>query len=255
MYELIHVNYDDTARPSVSGRELHEALGVETPYHKWFPRMCEYGFTENEDFSVTDIFVHNSNGGKQSMMDHQLSIPMAKELCMLQRTEKGKEIRRYFISVEEQWNSPEAIMARALRIADQNLEKAKIQIKTLQVENSSLTVDNQIMKPKADYFDELVDRNLLTNIRDTAKELGVKQNQFVSFLLEKKYMYRDKKGKLKPYAKHVEEGVFELKEFSNEKTGFSDTQTLITPKGRETFRLLCISEHIGKKSAKNKRTN
>lgn len=253
MYELIHVNYDDTARPSVSGRELHEALGVETPYHKWFPRMCEYGFTENEDFSVTDIFVHNSNGGKQSMMDHQLSIPMAKELCMLQRTEKGKEIRRYFISVEEQWNSPEAIMARALRIADQNLEKAKIQIKTLQVENSSLTVDNQIMKPKADYFDELVDRNLLTNIRDTAKELGVKQNQFVTFLLEKKYMYRDKKGKLKPYAKHIEDGVFELKEFSNEKTGFSDTQPLITPKGRETFRLLCISEHISKEATKDKK--
>lgn len=253
MYELIHVNYDDTARPSVSGRELHEALGVETPYHKWFPRMCEYGFTENEDFSVTDIFVHNSNGGKQSMMDHQLSIPMAKELCMLQRTEKGKEIRRYFISVEEQWNSPEAIMARALRIADQNLEKAKIQIKTLQVENSSLTVDNQIMKPKADYFDELVDRNLLTNLRDTAKELSVKQNQFVAFLLEKKYMYRDKKGKLKPYAKHIEDGVFELKEFSNEKTGFSDTQPLITPKGRETFRLLCISEHIDKNPKKNKK--
>lgn len=249
MYELIHVNYDDTARPSVSGRELHEALGVKTAYKDWFPRMCEYGFTEGEDFCSN---LSESTGGRPAI-DHQLSIPMAKELCMLQRTEKGKEIRRYFISVEEQWNSPEAIMARALRIADQNLEKAKIQIKTLQVENSSLTVDNQIMKPKADYFDELVDRNLLTNIRDTAKELGVKQNQFVAFLLDKKYMYRDKKGKLKPYAKHIEDGVFELKEFSNEKTGFSDTQPLITPKGRETFRLLCISEHISKEATKDKK--
>lgn len=256
MYELIHVNYDDTARPSVSGRELHETLGVETPYHKWFPRMCEYGFTEGEDFNTDKnvrVQIEGNREVSREVTDHQLSIPMAKELCMLQRTEKGKEIRRYFISVEEQWNSPEAIMARALRIADQNLEKAKIQIKTLQVENSSLTVDNQIMKPKADYFDELVDRNLLTNIRDTAKELGIKQNQFVTFLLDKKYMYRDKKGKLKPYAKHIEDGVFELKEFSNEKTGFSDTQPLITPKGRETFRLLCISEHISKEATKDKK--
>lgn len=250
MHELIHVNYDDTACPSVSGRELHEALGVETRYNDWFKRMCEYGFSEGEDFYS---FLSKSPEGGRPSTDHALSIPMAKELCMLQRTEKGKEIRRYFISVEEQWNSPEAIMARALRIADQNLEKAKIQVKTLQVENSSLTVDNQIMKPKADYFDELVDRNLLTNIRDTAKELGVKQNQFVTFLLDKKYMYRDKKGKLKPYAKHIEDGVFELKEFSNEKTGFSDTQPLITPKGRETFRLLCISEHISKEATKDKK--
>lgn len=243
MYELIHVNYDDTARPSVSGRELHEALGVETPYHKWFPRMCEYGFTEGEDFNTDKnvrVQIEGNREVSREVTDHALSIPMAKELCMLQRTEKGKEIRRYFISVEEQWNSPEAIMARALRIADQNLEKAKIQIKTLQVENSSLTVDNQIMKPKADYFDELVDRNLLTNLRDTAKELGIKQKQFVAFLLDKKYMYRDKKGKLLPYAKHVDDGIFELKEFTNEKTGFSSTQALITPKGRETFRLLCI---------------
>ncbi|MCR4646251.1 MAG: antA/AntB antirepressor family protein [Oscillospiraceae bacterium] len=251
MHEVILVNYDDAAHPSVSGRELHEALGVETRYNDWFKRMCEYGFSEGEDFYS---FLSKTPEGGRPATDHALSIPMAKEICMLQRTEKGKEIRRYFISVEEQWNSPEAIMARALRIADQNLEKAKIQIKTLQVENSSLTVDNQIMKPKADYFDELVDRNLLTNIRDTAKELGVKQNQFVTFLLEKKYMYRDKKGKLKPYAKHVEEGVFELKEFSNEKTGFSDTQTLITPKGRETFRLLFIPEHANKKPAKSKKT-
>ena len=250
MHELIHVNYDDTACPSVSGRELHEALGVETRYNDWFKRMCEYGFSEGEDFYS---FLSKSPEGGRPSTDHALSIPMAKELCMLQRTEKGKEIRRYFISVEEQWNSPEAIMARALRIADQNLEKAKIQVKTLQVENSSLTVDNQIMKPKADYFDELVDRNLLTNIRDTAKELGVKQNQFVTFLLDKKYMYRDKKGKLKPYAKHIEDGVFELKELSNEKTGFSDTQPLITPKGRETFRLLCISEHISKEATKDKK--
>jgi len=112
--------------------------------------------------------------------------------------------------------------------------------KSLQVKVSALTVDNQIMQPKADYFDELVDRNLLTGIRETAKELKVKQKVFVDFLLEKKYLYRDKKGKLMPYAKHTETGLFELKEFSNEKAGFSSTQTLVTPKGKETFRLLIL---------------
>ena len=111
--------------------------------------------------------------------------------------------------------------------------------KALQAVNSSLTVDNQIMKPKADYFDELVDRNLLTNFRETAKQLQVKEKEFIRFLLEKKFMYRDKRGKIQPYA-DKNNGLFEVKEFSNEKTGFASTQTLITPKGRETFRLLFL---------------
>ncbi len=111
--------------------------------------------------------------------------------------------------------------------------------KALQAVNSSLTVDNQIMKPKADYFDELVDRNLLTNFRETAKQLQVKEKDFIRFLLEKKYIYRDKRGKIQPCA-DKNNGLFEVKEFSNEKTGFASTQTLITPKGRETFRLLFL---------------
>ena len=115
--------------------------------------------------------------------------------------------------------------------------------KALQVVNSSLTVDNQIMKPKADYFDELVDRNLLTNFRDTAKQLHVGERKFIKFLLEKKYIYRDKRGKLKPYANKYED-LFDVKEFTNEKTGFCDTQTLIPPKGRETFRLLLLKAGI-----------
>lgn len=234
MNELININYENSSRPTVMGRELHEALGVKTPYHKWFPRMCEYGFTENEDYSVTDIFVTNSNGGKQSHKDHQLTIPMAKEICMLQRTEKGKQFRQYFIKVEESWNSPEMVMKRALDFAN-------AKVKELQLSVSQLTVDKQIMQPKADYFDELVDRNLLTGIRETAKELKVKQKVFVDFLLDKKYLYRDKKGKLMPYAKSLENELFELKEFSNEKTGFSSTQVFVTPKGKETFRLLLLN--------------
>ena len=122
---------------------------------------------------------------------------------------------------------------RAKRWIEEQQEK-----KELTVQVSALTVDKAIMQPKADYFDQLVDRNLLTNLRDTAKELHIKQNAFVSFLLDKKYMYRDQKGKLLPYSKHTDAGLFEIKEFTNEKTGFSSNQTLITPKGRETFRLL-----------------
>ena len=111
--------------------------------------------------------------------------------------------------------------------------------KVLQLQNSELTVDNQIMKPKADYFDELVDRNLLTSFRETAKQLEVKEKAFIQFLLEKKYIYRDKKGKIMPYA-DKNKGLFEIKETFNEKTNWSGTQTLITPKRRETFRLLCV---------------
>ena len=233
MTELIKVHYDNADRPTVSGRELWEALEVETPYHKWMPRMCEYGFAENVDYVVTDIFVPNSNGGKQTRTDHQLTIPMAKELCMLQRTDKGKQMRQYFIAVEEQWNSPDAIMARALQLSNAKLKEMQITV-------STLTVENQIMKPKAEYFDELVDRNLLTGIRETAGELGVTQYQFVAFLLEKKYMYRDKKGKLTAYAKPLSDGLFERKECMNEKTQWKGTQDLVTPKGRETFRLLMV---------------
>lgn len=118
------------------------------------------------------------------------------------------------------------------------LKEEKEKNKALQVVNSNLTVDNQIMKPKAEYFDELVERNLLTSFRETAKELGVKERAFIKFLEEHKYIYRDKKGKLMPKA-DKNNGLFELKECYNEKTSWKGTQTLVTPKGRETFRLLC----------------
>lgn len=110
--------------------------------------------------------------------------------------------------------------------------------KALEAANSALTVENQILQPKADYFDELVDRNLLTNFRVTAKQLGISPKKFVGFLLDKKYLYRDSKGKLIPY-EDKNDGLFEVKECYNDKTQWSGTQTLITPKGRETFRLLC----------------
>lgn len=126
--------------------------------------------------------------------------------------------------------SPAELMAKALKVANDVLAAREARI-------SELTVQNTIMQPKADYFDELVDRNLLTSFRDTAKQLGVSQNAFIGFLKERKYIYRDQKGKLMPYAEK-NNGLFEVKECFNNKTEWSGVQTMVTPKGRETFRLL-----------------
>lgn len=120
MTELL--NIVTTSEYPISGRELHDRLGIETPYHKWFPRMCEYGFESGKDFQeVSDKIVQNPAGGRPAT-DHMLTLSMAKELCMLQRTETGREVRRYLIGVENAWNSPDAVMARALGIANARLQ-------------------------------------------------------------------------------------------------------------------------------------
>ena len=134
--------------------------------------------------------------------------------------------------------SPEELMAKALLVAQKTIEEKNALISRTSVELSAVKVENEIMRPKAGYFDEVVDRNLLTNFRETAKELGIKPKTFVNFLIEKKYIYRDKRGKLLPY-EDKNDGLFEVKECFNEKTQWAGTQTLVTPKGRETFRLLC----------------
>lgn len=236
MNELIKVDYTGE-KPAVSARDLHEFLEVGTKYADWFPRMCEYGFTEGQDFNLLKNEQVRQEGNRmvsRLVDDAAVSIDMAKEICMLQRNEKGKLARQYFLQLERDWNSPEKVMARALRYDQQELQ----QVKAL---NSELTVSNQIMRPKAEYFDELVDRNLLTNFRETAKQLGVKERPFITFLLEHKYIYRDKRGKLMPYAEK-NNGLFEVKECFNDKTQWSGTQTLVTPKGRETFRLLYVQK-------------
>lgn len=223
----IKITYRDD-QPAVSARELHALLEVKTAYKDWFPRMCEYGFIEGQDFCS---FLSESTGGRPAQ-DAVLTLDMAKEICMIQRSEKGKLARQHFIQLEKDWNSPEKVMARALQIANKTID-------SLRLENSVLTVQNAIMQPKADYFDELVERNTLTNFRETAKELGVPPKKFVEFLVDRKYLYRDQKGKLQPYEAR-NDGLFKVKETYNQKTQWSGTQTLVTPKGRETFRLLYV---------------
>ena len=135
-------------------------------------------------------------------------------------------IRKHGGYIANQENlTPEQIVANALIVAQNIIDEKNKQIEKMQ--------------PKAEYFDALVDRNLLTNFRDTAKELGIKEREFIRFLIDKKYVYRDKRDKLKPYA-DKNDGLFEVKEFVNKNTGFANIQTLITPKGRETFRLLYL---------------
>lgn len=218
MEEIIKVNQDTM---TVSARDLHEKLEIGTKFTTWFERMCEYGFEEGREF-FPKMGETSEIGGRPSV-DYNISVDMAKQICMIQRTEKGKEVRQYFIDLEKVWNTPEQVMARALRLADQTI--------------NSLTEQVNEMRPKAEYFDELVDRKLNINLRDTAKELGIKERAFIQFLKDKRYIYKDAKGEYKPYA-DKNKGLFVLKEFSATWSGHAGMQTLITPKGRETFRLL-----------------
>ena len=227
MNELLKIDTSDAERITVSARDLYEFLEATERFNSWFDRMKQYGLTEGEDFNPLKSLRVQTEGNREvqrEVDDYQLTIDTAKQIAMLQRNEKGTQARKYFIQVENAWNSPERVMARALTIANKTIE-------TLKIENSE-------MKPKADYFDNLVERNLLTNFRDTAKELGLRQTDLINNLIEDGYVYRDQKSKLKPYAKYGKtgKGLFEIKEFS--RNDHSDIQTLITPKGRETFRLL-----------------
>ena len=228
MNEIININYSSD-RPTVLGRELHDMLGVNSNYTTWFNRMCDYGFKKHVDFETCfpNLESENQHGG-QNKVDHQLTIPMAKEICMLQRNEKGKIARQYFLQLERDWNSPEKVMARALQIADRK-------IKELEISNSALSTSLEIARPKAEYFDQLVERGTLLSLRESAKELGIPPKKFVEELLARKYLYRGKNGKLLPY-EEKNNGLFELKESVNTATGWSGTQTLTTPKGRDLFR-------------------
>lgn len=196
MNELIKITYDND-RPTVSARELHEFLGVDTEYRHWFPRMCEYGFSEGLDFNPV-IFDRVQNEGKRVVTrkvdDAQLTIDMAKEVCMLQRNDKGKQARQYFIQLEKDWNSPEKVMARALRIADEK-------IRLLSIENSKQKQIIGELKPLADYTDMILKNKGLVTTNQIAKdygmsaralnkklhELGVQYKQSEQWLLYEKY--------------------------------------------------------------------
>lgn len=216
MNELININYN-SEQPTVLGRDLHEALEVKTAYKDWFPRMCEYGFEDGKDYILVaqKRATNNPKNPYTNITNHQLTIPMAKEICMLQRSDKGREFRQYFIKIEEQWNTPEAVMARALKFANQKL--AEIQQSNLKLTEKVAIQEQQIieMQPKVTYYDIVLNCKDLVTITTIAKDYGKSGQWMNETLHELGIQY--KQGKIwLLYQKHAEQG------YTNTKTSIYD---------------------------------
>ena len=208
----IAVKYDND-NPTVSGRELHAALMVDTRYIDWFKRMCEYDFVEGRDFNLLKFEKVQIEGNRRvvrNIIDHQLTIDMAKQLCMIQRTEIGKRCREYFINLEKQWNSPDAVMARALQIADQKLELAKQQNGSL-IETTAVQAKQiEEMKPKATYCDMVLQSAGLMPITTIAKDYGKSAKWLNKWLHEHGIQY--KQGQIwLLYQKYADRGYMKSK--------------------------------------------
>ena len=218
--ELLRIDYTNVDRPTVLGRDLHEALEVQTAYKDWFPRMCEYGFEEGKDFSS---ILSKSTGGRPQQ-NHQLTISMAKELCMLQRTQKGKECREYFIKVEEAWNKPEIVLSRALIMANNSLQE-------LRSNNAQLLAENAVMKPKAEFADRVANTDGLLSMSNFAKVI---QDEHINMGRNKLFEWLRNQGYLRcnnePYQQYVNQGLFRVRETVH--NGGLRTQTYVTGKGQ-----------------------
>lgn len=228
MNELLKVNYDND-RITLSARELHEFLGIETPFKKWFGRMAEYGFSQESDYrEVMDKIVQNPKGGRPST-DYEITLDMAKEIAMIQRSDKGKEVRQYFLELERRWNSPEAVMNRAL-------EYSRKQVKALMEENKEL-------KPKALFADAVSASNesiligqLAKLIRQNGYEIG--QNRLFGYLRENGYLIKKGERYNQPTQKSMDLGLFEVKERTITNPDGSTRITLttkVTGKGQVYF--------------------
>lgn len=246
MNELIKVNYEND-RPTVLARDLHEFLEVQTPYHKWFPRMCEYGFSENIDYMMMDKNVLRSDGTKMPQVQHdaQLTIEMAKEICMLQRNERGKQARQYFIQLEKDWNSPELVMARALKMANSRI--GSLEERTVHLEQK---IEKD--KPKVLFADAVSVSGSAILIGDLAKILrqnGVEMgpNRLFQWLRENGYLIKQKGSSYNmPTQKSMELGLFKIKETC---VTHSDGHTSInrTPKVTGKGQVYLLNKILGRK--------
>lgn len=232
MNELIRIDYSND-QPAVSARDLHEFLEVGTKYADWFPRMCEYGFTEGQDFNLLKIERVQQEGGRmvsRTVDDAALSIDMAKEICMLQRNEKGKIARQYFLRLEKDWNSPEKVMARALRIADKRLKMLEEKV--------------EADRPKVLFADSVcASQNsiLIGELAKLLKQNGVDtgQNRLFDWLRSNGYLIRRQGTDYNmPTQRSMEMGLFEIKEtainHSDGHTSISKTPK-VTGKGQQYF--------------------
>lgn len=231
MNVLIPINYDGE-QPTVSARGLHEKLHIETPFKKWIDRMCEYGFEEFKDFWTK---MSESTGGRPST-EYDLSIDMAKQICMIQRSPEGKQIRQYFIDLEKAWNTPEQIMARALKMADKRIE-------SLKQDNAVLEQDVERMRPKEIFADAVAASHTSILIGELAKLLkqnGVEtgQRRLFSWLRNHGYLIKSGSSRNMPTQKSMELGLFEIKEttISNPDGSIRISRTTkVTGRGQQYF--------------------
>lgn len=183
MGELIKVVYG-TDGPTVSARDLHEGLEVGTKFATWFPRMAEYGFAENVDYKTCYPNLGSENHGGQNMVDYNISVDMAKQICMIQRSEKGRQYREYFLALEKAWNTPERVFARALRMADQTINSLKDRCQFLggQVLEQQRLIEE--LQPKASYYDMILQCKELIATTVIAKDYGMSAKGFNIMLHE-----------------------------------------------------------------------
>lgn len=224
------VKLNDNHEPVVSGRTLHRELGVNSNYTTWFDRMTEYGFTEGVDYHVCLPNSESKHGrGGHNKVDHVLKLDMAKEIAMIQRTEKGKQVRQYFIQVERDYNSPEKIMARALNIANTRL--------------SILETTVEQMKPKALFADAVAASKTSILVGELAKILRqnnveIGQNRLYEYLRSNGYLHRGGSSRNLPTQRSMEMGLFEIKETTHtnpDGTVLITKTTKVTGKGQQYF--------------------
>ena len=210
MNVLIPINYD-AEQPTVSARDLHKALNVQSRFSRWFDTNKEL-FIEGEDFNKCTSSTVVNNGAIRQLEDYEITVLMAKHLAMMSRTEKGKQIRDYLIDLEKAWNTPEQIFARALKMADREIEKLKSN-------NASLIEDVQRMKPKEIFADAVSASNTSILIGELAKLLkqnGIKtgQRRLFTWMRDNGYLIKSGSSKNMPTQKSMELGLLEIKEGS-----------------------------------------
>lgn len=238
MNEIIAVNFDTQ---TVSARELHEKLNIGTKFTTWFERMCEYGFTEGNEF-FPKLGETSGQGGRPSV-DYDISVDMAKQICMIQRTPEGKACRQYLIDLEKAWNTPEQVMARALKIADKQIEELKRSNKLLE---QKIEAD----KPKTIFADAVSTSRTSILIGDLAKLIcqnGVQigQKRLFDWLRENGYLVKNGFSRNMPMQRYVEQGLFEVKESSLQNPDGSvriTRTTKVTGKGQVYF----VNKFLGK---------
>ena len=234
MNELINV---DEVTQTVSARELHERLGIATAFKDWFPRMCDYGFVQNKDYNLLKnerVQIEGSREVKRVILDANISIDMAKQICMIQRTEIGKTIREYFLDLEKAWNTPEQIMSRALKIADQTIASLKNRVSELS--DSVIEMGNVIetMKPKVDYCDIILSTTECLTTSQVAQDYGMSAKRFNSMLYTLGVQYKVNSQWLL-YTKYLGKGYTKTKVNTYTKTNGengSKSLTVWTQKGR-----------------------